>query len=135
MRLPLTRFMIAASLAALLSGCAGEPPTGAVISANQDTFRSVVVNSKRPVLVEFWSESCVPCKELEPHLARLAEQHRDLLVVKVNSEENQPLAEDLGVRMVPTLFVYKDGEAVRTKIGPPTPAELGELVSRYVASK
>ena len=123
------------ALVLLFAGCGGAPPTGAIVSANQDNFRRIVVASKRPVLVEFWSHSCEPCKALEPHLAALAKEHHELLVVKVNADENQPLVEDLGVRLLPTLFVYQDGVAMRTKIGAPQPAELAELVSAYVTPK
>ena len=129
------RFGLLPALVLLFAGCGGAPPTGAIVSANQDNFRRIVVASKRPVLVEFWSHSCEPCKALEPHLAALAKEHHELLVVKVNADENQPLVEDLGVRLLPTLFVYQDGVAMRTKIGAPQPAELAELVSAYVTPK
>ena len=123
------------ALALLLAGCGGEPPTGAIVTANQDNFRSIVVASKRPVLVEFWSHSCQPCKVLEPHLEALAQQHQELLVVKINFDENQPLAKDLGVQLLPALLVYLDGDEKRRKIGFNKPDELGELISAYVTSK
>jgi len=122
-------------LALLLAGCGGEPPTGAIVTANQDNFRSIVVASKRPVLVEFWSHSCKPCKALEPHLVAIAEEHKELLVVKVNSDENPLLVEDLGVQLLPTMFVYQDGEIKRRKIGFEKPEELPELISAYVTPK
>ena len=123
------------ALVLLFAGCGVAPPPGVIATANQGNFRRIVVDSKRPVLVEFWSHSCEPCKALEPHLAALAKEHHELLVVKVNADENQPLVEDLGVRLLPTLFVYQDGVAMRTKIGAPQPAELAELVSAYVTPK
>jgi thioredoxin len=130
-----TRLALPFSLALLLAGCGGEPQTGAIVTANQDNFRSIVVASKRPVLVEFWSHSCKPCKVLEPHLTALAEKHKELLVVKVNSDENPLLAEDLGVQLLPTMFVYQDGEIKRRKIGFDKPDELPELISAYVTPK
>ena len=123
------------SLPLLLAGCESKPTTGSIVTANQDSFRTVVVASKQPVLVEFWSNSCEPCKQLEPHLEALARKHHELLVVKVNADENQPLAEDLGVQLVPTLFVYQNGEAKRRQVGAPKPEELAELVSAYVTPK
>ena len=135
LRWSVTRLALASALALLLAGCGGEPPTGAIVTANQDNFRSIVVDSKRPVLVEFWSHSCKPCKLLEPHLAALAQQHKELLVVKVNSDENPLLAEDLGVQLLPTMFVYQDGEIKRRKIGFDKPEELPELISAYVTPK
>lgn len=135
LRWSVTRLAIVSALALLLAGCGGEPPTGAIVNANQDNFRTIVVASKRPVLVEFWSQSCKPCKILEPHLAAIAQQHQELLVVKVNSDENQPLAEDLGVALLPTLFIYQDGEIKRRKVGFDKPEELAELISAYVTPK
>lgn len=105
------------------------------MTANQDNFRTVVVASKQPVLVEFWSVSCEPCKQLEPHLEALARNHHELLVVKVNAEQNQLLAQDLGVQLLPTLIVYQGGEAKRRQVGAPKPEELAELVSAYVTPK
>ena len=131
----LTRLASLPALALLLSGCGGEPPTGAIVTANQDNFRSIVVASKRPVLVEFWSHSCKPCKILEPHLEAIAQEHRELLVVKVNYDENQPLVEDLGVQLLPALFVFQDGEIKRRKIGFDKPNELSELIAAYVTPK
>lgn len=135
LRWSVTRLALPFSLALLLASCGGEPQTGAIVTANQDNFRSIVVASKRPVLVEFWSHSCKPCKVLEPHLAAIAEEHKELLVVKVNSDENPLLAEDLGVQLLPTMFVYQDGEIKRRKIGFDKPDELPELISAYVTPK
>ena len=118
-----------------LAGCGNGPQAGSIVQANKDSFRSIVVNSKRLVLVEFWSNSCEPCKQLEPHLEALARQHLELLVVKVNADENGPLVEDLGVRFLPTLLVYQDGEAKRRQVGVPKPEELTELVSAYVTAR
>lgn len=123
------------ALALLLAGCGGKPSTGSIVTANKDNFRTVVVASKQPVLVEFWSVSCEPCKQLEPYLEALARKHHELLVVKVNADENQPLAEDLGVQLLPTLFIYQGGEANRRQVGAPKPEELAELVSAYVTAK
>lgn len=122
-------------LAVFLAGCGGGPPPGKIASATQDNFRTVVVESKRPVLVEFWSHTCQPCKVLEPHLEKLAQEHEELLVVKVNSDENPALAQDLGVQLLPTIFIYQDGEIKRRQIGFDKPEELTELVSKYVTTK
>ncbi|MFN0020883.1 MAG: thioredoxin family protein [Pirellulaceae bacterium] len=123
------------ALALVLAGCESKPSSGSIVTANQDNFRTVVVASKQPVLVEFWSVSCEPCKQLQPHLEALARNHHELLVVKVNAEQNQLLAADLGVQLLPTLIVYQGGEAKRRQVGAPKPEELAELVSAYVTPK
>jgi thioredoxin 1 len=137
-RWPVTSLACAAHflvLAILLAGCKSEPPAGSIVTANKNSFRTVVVDSKRPVLVEFWSHRCEPCKQLEPQLEALAKKYPELLVVKVNAEENAGLVEDLGVRMLPTLFVYQDGVAKRRQVGMLKAEELTALVSAYVTAK
>jgi thioredoxin 1 len=134
-RWPVTPRGLLFVLALALAGCGSAPPAGAIAVANKDTFRDIVVESKRPVLVEFWSQSCRPCETLEPYLVSLAQKHHELLVVKVNADENQLLTEDLGVQLLPTLFVYQDGEMKRRKVGFDKPEELAELVSAFVTSK
>jgi len=127
--------LLLCALALMGAGCGSQPSTGSIVTANQDDFRTVVIASKLPVLVEFWSLSCEPCKQLEPHLEALARNHHELLVVKVNAEQNQLLAADLGVQLLPTLIVYEGGEAKRRQVGAPKPEELAELVSAYVTPK
>lgn len=129
-RLPL---LVAFLLAPLAAGCRGYAP-GEVVAVNKTNFRSVVIDSKRPVVVEFWSLDCEPCRELEPHLAALAKKHEDLLVAKINSADNEEIAGTYGVRLVPTVMVFQDGEMMRRQVSP-KPHELAELVAPYVAAK
>lgn len=116
------------------AGCGEGPAPGEVVAVNKSSFRSVVIGSKRPVIVEFWSLNCEPCKALEPHLAALAKTHEDLLVAKINSTDNEEIVEEYGVRLVPTVMVFQDGEIMRRQVSP-KPHELAELVAPYVAAK
>ena len=124
------------ALVLAVTGC-GEPavPDGAVVEVNTYNFRSIVIKNKRPVLVEFWSHDCVPCKELEPKLVSLARENEGLVVAKVNSDENEAIAQDYGVHLVPTLFVFQDGEIMRRHTGAASDKELAELIAPYVRSK
>lgn len=136
----LLNFAFVATLSAvlgLLTGCEGTmtTPHGAVVDVNKYNFRSVVIKNQRPVLVEFWSHSCEPCKELEPRLAALAKEHQELVVAKINSEESDEIAQEYGVHLVPTLFVFQEGDVVGRHIGLATPRELTEFIAPYVRSQ
>lgn len=125
-----------AAVALMIAGCGGAAvPPGTVVNVDKHNFRSVVLKNNRPVLVEFWSYNCEPCKELAPRLAALAQEHEDLLVAKVNSDENEAIAQEYGVRFVPTLFVFEDGEIIRRHTGAPTPQELAELIAPHLGPK
>jgi thioredoxin 1 len=88
------------------------------------SFDSDVLNSSKPVLVDFWAEWCGPCKMVAPVLEQLAdEMSADITVAKMNIEENPMTPSKYGVRSIPTLILFKDGKPVATKIGSlPKPA-------------
>ena len=82
------------------------------------SFEDDVVKSSEPVLVDFWAEWCGPCKQIGPALEELSEEHADKLkIVKVNIDENPETPGKFGVRGIPTLMIFKDGELTATKVG------------------
>ena len=83
-----------------------------------DDFKSEVVESDSPVLVDFWAEWCGPCKMLTPILEELSSELKDKIkIVKVNLDENQDLALEYSVRSIPTLILFGDGKLIDTKVG------------------
>ena len=85
---------------------------------NQDNFDSTINTSATPVLVDFWSEGCGPCKMLSPVLDEIAEaQAGKAVIAKVNIGESPDLAARFGIVAVPTLIVFKGGQPVRTMRG------------------
>ncbi len=87
-------------------------------SVNNDSFESEVLKSDKPVLVDFWAEWCGPCKALAPLLGEIAgEVGADAKVVKVNVDEAGELAQQYGIRGIPTLIFFKDGEVKSTLVG------------------
>lgn len=88
------------------------------VPVTDDTFDAEVRNSDIPVVVDFWAPWCGPCKQIGPALEELSEEYAgQVKIVKVNVDEDQANAGQLGVRGIPALFLFKDGEVVSNKTG------------------
>lgn len=82
------------------------------------TFAEVVLNSDKPVLVDFWAEWCGPCKMIAPVLKEIAEERADeLTIVKLNYDENPETGPRFGVMGLPTMLLFKDGQPIRSFVG------------------
>ena len=94
------------------------------------SFEADVIKSEKRVLVDFWAEWCGPCVQIAPALEELANEYKDsLTVVKVNIDENPETPAKYGVRGIPTLILFKDGEIAATKVGAAPKRQLSEWIS------
>lgn len=89
----------------------------AVEHINENQFKSVVLESEKPVLVDFYATWCGPCRQMSPILEQVSEERSDVKIVKVDVDENQNLAAEYGVMSIPTLIYFKGGKAVSQAVG------------------
>ena len=100
----------------------------AVIEIKSTNFRQEVLESDKPVLLDFWASWCGPCRMVSPIVDEIAEERTDIKVGKVNVDEQPELAAQFGVMSIPTLIVFKDGKIVNQAVGARPKAQILSLL-------
>jgi thioredoxin 1 len=106
-----------------------------IIDAAEANFDILVLNSTKPVLVDFWRQACAPCRMLAPVLQRFAEQNGNIQVVKIDVETNASLAERYRIASLPSLSLFVGGEVVKSMAGAKTLAVLNAEFGPYAAAR
>ncbi len=87
------------------------------ININKNNFQEEVLNSEKPVLLDFWASWCGPCRMVMPIVEQIAEERSDIKVGKINVDEEPELASQFGIMSIPTLVVMKDGKVINQAMG------------------
>jgi thioredoxin 1 len=108
--------------------------TQTIAHVSDDSFQAEVLDSKMPVLVDFWAVWCGPCRAIAPHLEAINEElDGKVRIVKLNIDENQQTPMRYQIRSIPTLLLFKAGDVVDRMIGNPgSKAKLADFVGRHV---
>ena len=106
---------------------------GGILHITDDTFEQEVLQSQTPVLVDYWAEWCGPCKMIAPALDQIATEYAGRLkVAKLNIDENQATPPKYGIRGIPTLMLFKNGNVEATKVGALSKTQLAAFIDSNI---
>lgn len=102
-----------------------------IIDVSDDSFETEIIKSDKPTLVDFWATWCAPCRAIAPVIEELANSHvGKIKVVKMNVDDNPATPGKYGVRGIPTLILFKDGEIVDQLVGSVPKSQIEELLNK-----
>jgi len=103
------------------------------IDVNEENFDSIVINSDKPVLVDFWAEWCGPCKMLTPTIEAIAEEYKDKSsIVKINVDDAPTIATKYGIRSIPSILLFRNGDVIEQRVGAVSKEELTSLLDKTI---
>ena len=107
-----------------------------IVHVSDESFEEEVLNSDHPVLIDYWAEWCGPCKMIAPILEELAEEYSESVkIAKLNIDDNPETPPRYGIRGIPTLMLFKDGNVEATKVGAVSKSQLADFIESNVGSR
>jgi thioredoxin 1 len=104
-----------------------------IVHITDDSFEEQVLQSQTPVLVDYWAEWCGPCKMIAPALDQIAQEYAGRLkIAKLNIDENQATPPKYGIRGIPTLMIFKNGNLEATKVGALSKTQLAAFIDSNI---
>jgi len=106
-----------------------------VTEVNDKSFENDVLQSAKPVLVDFWATWCAPCRMLEPTVAAVAQQYSaSARVVKVNVDDNPSISQRYGIKGIPTLILFKGGKEEERVVGATSKEAISRMIEKHIAN-
>ena len=103
------------------------------LNINQNNFQNEILNSDKPVLLDFWAPWCSPCRMVAPIIDQLADEFKgEAIVGKVNIDDNEDAAVRMGVASIPTMIIFKNGQEVERIVGARPRPQLAEMIRRHL---
>lgn len=104
-----------------------------VIHLTDDNFEKEVTKHNTPVLVDFWASWCAPCRAIAPHIEELAREYQGQVKVgKLNVDEQPQTASSLGIRALPTLLLFKNGQVVEQVVGAVAKSKINDMIKTHL---
>ena len=104
-----------------------------VIKVTDSEFENLVLKSEKPFLLDFWAEWCGPCKMIAPVLEQIAEEKSDVIIIgKINVDENSQTATKFGIRGIPTLMLFTNGESIGPQVGALSKNALEQFIEDHI---
>tara|TARA_B100001029_G_scaffold112072_1_gene92514 strand:- start:521 stop:847 length:327 start_codon:yes stop_codon:yes gene_type:complete len=104
-----------------------------IIKLTDSEFENQVIKSEKPILVDYWAEWCGPCKMIAPILEEVSTEMSDKIIIgKLNVDENSQTPPKYGIRGIPTLMIFKDGNAVGTHVGALSKSDLIQFIESNI---
>jgi len=107
-----------------------------IVHVSDESFEEEVLNADIPVLIDYWAEWCGPCKMIAPILDELAEEYSERVkIAKLNIDDNPETPPKYGIRGIPTLMIFKDGNVEATKVGAVSKSQLTDFIENNVDNR